>query len=1009
MAFFLYGYLWKRLAQMANGIPSEDELRKREESDRKRNQKASEYQKIWESISSEIFGISGAGFWEKMERSSETMAKLAREANSLKGDLENARLNLGEEIEARMGAIQSSAAALHSNFNAANLAFNSINLSDFRDELDLMSAGPLRDTLDQFDTLEEKFQVLRDLATANGQAIAQYPEGIRASVLESLGMMGDLSNQHEILLNTQREYNRALDDANEKYSKGLNIMGGLNEMSQNLRNSAIKAVFEWDKVANSIQRESGILLSEMSAIDNMNFTSEMARFGMSLREAGQMVGEIGESLQTTSIATKDMALAWGAVSMATGVSTKEVAEMGASLIKLGYSTEQVNEYFEGANSEAKMLGVNSRKVLQSINRNLTKMKAFGFVDGEESLVRMAARAEQLRVNIDDIFDVAERARTIEGAMQMAADLQLAAGSFSNLNPMDLLAAARKGPEELQRLLATMGSDIGRFNKDGTFEIDPIDGDRLRIAAEAVGLNYQDMFSMIERNALDMEKTKFFSGQLDFSKVAGDLEMDPETLRSSFADLFEMDGNGGIKMTTDGEKLLEKVDVQDWRSMNSDQLKDMFKLRKDETKSLEEQATSNMSLRQSMDALVQSLTNSLTIFQPLLEWAAEIVNSINGMFGGAGKAITASLVIAIPLIGKIMARGLSLAFASRIGGGAGSGISSLASGLRTASGIGNQIDRKGLLKFAAALGIIGVATLGFSIAMAKWGGEASMGQMVTAAASLAILGTGVWALSEIAAGIDMGNVLKGALAMGIIGASLIPFAFALNMMGEVNSGAVLASIAFMGIAVLGVMALGSLAVGAWPLLLAGAVALIAIGGMLLLASYSLLVAGEAFEKLASINWEGLSGMGGALMSAAPGMLAFGLASLAFANPLSILGMLAMTGNLALLNTVMNPLAISLDKAATSMEKFVEAMDKMKTVVKDIDTGKLEEMRELADAMSKSARSNVLGNIAEALSNAVSGGSGGSNGGVREIKIKLIGDNGREIKHKILEDTATQSGR
>jgi len=64
-------------------------------------------------------------------------------------------------------------------------------------------------------------------------------------------------------------------------------MGGLNEMSENFRNSMIKGLFEWDKVSNGIQRDSGILLSEMDSVANADFTSGMAEFGMSLADAGQ--------------------------------------------------------------------------------------------------------------------------------------------------------------------------------------------------------------------------------------------------------------------------------------------------------------------------------------------------------------------------------------------------------------------------------------------------------------------------------------------------------------------------------------------------------------------------------------------------------------------------------------------------------------------------------------------------------------------------------------------------
>jgi hypothetical protein len=65
----------------------------------------------------------------------------------------------------------------------------------------------------------------------------------------------------------------------------------------------------------------------------------------------------------------------------------------------------------------------------------------GFAGGEKSLAKMVITAQKLNMNVDEIFDVAKKARTIEGAMEMASELQLAGGSFANINPMDLFAAA----------------------------------------------------------------------------------------------------------------------------------------------------------------------------------------------------------------------------------------------------------------------------------------------------------------------------------------------------------------------------------------------------------------------------------------------------------------------------------------------------------------------------------------------------------------------------------------
>lgn len=990
-----------------------EQLRQINELLAQQNRDASALQRTWQAISAEIFGVSGAGFFEEIERSQEVMEQLAENARLLGEATENAKIDLVGLLETE--------AAMHSLVQASQDAYlNSINLGnsfqdifdggllqDFQDQLDNITDVQLLAVLDNASTLEEKYEIIASLANDGARAIADMGENLRNATLESAGLMDAVSNQAEILSRVQREHVEAIVDANKKTEKGLNILKGWEEAAQNLRAGAIKAAFEWDKVANQIQRDTGIMLSEIGSLRTFELTTEVARFGMSLGEIGQFVGEIGEEMQTTNSAAVDLAQSWAAISMATGISTKETAEIGANLLKMGHSAESVKDYFEMANSEAKFLGVNSRKVLQSINKNLKRMQSFGFNQGEESLAKMAARAEQLRINIDDIFDVAERARTIEGAMQMAADLQLAAGSFSQINPMDLLAASREGPAELQKILSQMGSDIGRF-ENGKFKVDPIDGDRLRIAAEAVGLSYESMFEMIRRGALDVEKTKFFSGKLDFAQIAKDLGMDEDAFRSTFSDMFELDENNNIQITTDGQKLLDKQGIKDFGSLTNQNVTAMFKTKKEEQKNLELQAQSNMDLRKSMDALVASLTNSLTVFQPMIEDLTSFVNWINS--NAAAKWILGTFVAIGPLIGSIIGKAVAFGLAGKFSKSAGAGFSSMAEGLRNAGSIAKSINMKDLAKFALALTVVGTAAVGFSIAMAKWGGEASMGQMATAAGSLAILGAGILLFSKVAGKVSMKDVLVGSLAMTVMGAALIPFAFAAQMMGDVDWLNVLAGVGVATLVVLGITALGALAIAAAPLMLAGAVALAGAGVVMAAAGAGLLVAAIAFERLAEIDWSGFSGMATALATAAPALLAFGLSSLVFANPLNVIGMLAMTGNLALLNTVMTPLADSLEKAADSMDRFVEAMDKMKNVVGGIDTEKLEEMRELADAMAKSAKTNAFANFANAISSAIGGGSSRqSGGGDRTITIKLIGENGREIKHKIVEDTAVQSGR
>lgn len=1006
-------------------MADESKRRSNEEERRKNLDSTERLQEMFQAISQEIFGVSGAAFFDKVERSAEHMASLQQEVKMVSEHLSSAKIEWAEQLHKDLQGSSESIQSIFEGTEVLNKSFQSLTLDElkvFQESLGKISDDHLNDILQQFDTLEEQYIVLNAIQQDNLDALASMPAHIRTQV-SAVGSLvsGTLEwkRLNESVVDAQNKYNTAAKKAQVTHERALTPMKGMLEVSDNLRKNIIKTAFEWDKVSNSIQRESGIMLSNLNGgFSLVNYrtaelTSNAAQFGLKLEDIGKFVGEIGEELRTTNTVTIDLAQQFAAISMATGISSKETAEIASNLIKMGHSSNDVYEYFEETNLQARALGVNSRKVLQDINKNLRRMQSFGFTQGEESLSRMALRAAQLRIEIDEIFDVSEKARSIEGAMEMAAQLQLAGGSFSNIDPGSLLAAARQGPEEMQKILSKMGSDIGRFNEKGEFKVDPIDGDRLRIVAEATGMKYESLFEIIRRNALDAKKVGDVFGDSFFATAAENIDsMDAAMAKSAFSDLLEIK-DGEIVLNEDGKKLLDANDIKDWKSMTSKDLSNIMNARQEQALSLEEQARENMSMRQSMDSLVSSIANTITVFQPIIELFTGFINWINQETGIIGKAIAGAIIGGLSLIGPIMMKAFAISKMGKFFGGAGQGLSGLGKGIGDASNAVASVPVSSILKFGLALAIIGTSVVGFSVAMSQWGGETSLNQMASAAGSLVLLAGGVALMSKVAStGIDMKGVIQGSIAMGIIGASLIPFAFALSMMSDITWPAVIASLTFMGLAIGMIYAMGAVLAGPQiaPLLV-GLGILVGIGGTMMLVAASLLVAGSAFEKLANINWSGFSTMGSALLSAAPGMVAFGIAAMAFANPISLIGILAMAGNLSLLNTVMSPLADNMERAADSMEKFVSQMSQLKSAVKEIDTTKLEEVSKIAEDMSKASRNNAIAGLANSIKEmfSSSNGSANSGGGTRELKIRLFLPNGRELQHKILEDTGLQSGR
>lgn len=895
-------------------------------------------------------------------------------------------------------------------------------------------------------------------------------------------------------IESQTNMNKLVQEQSNQMTNQISISKTLWSMVEKNSGNAIKSIWSGMKQNNQLfkdaQKDFGLMFKgkydQMAAL-----TSKAAEFSMSTKDTLQMMGELGEELKTTD--TQYLASAtehFVAIQKATGVSSKEVTTIAGEMMRAGSSAEDVKSAMEGANKTAKIFGVNTKKVLEGVSKNLDKMRKMGFQGGVESLTKMVAEAERLRLNVDEIFDMGQRARSIEGAMDMAAELQLAGGSFAQVNPMDLLSAARKGPGELQNILKTMGGDIGKFDeKTGEFTFDPVDVDRLQIMADATGVSLDSMQKMIQKNAEDNKKMDFMP-DMQMGEVLGPdgKPLDQDLMNSMLLDAVDVNG----KALEGG--LLDKAGISSLEDLTADQATQLIQKKLDEQATLEEQAKQNQSFDDSITAFKDAVMNLFTVFQPFIDVLTSVVQALNSAPGPI-KFLAAALIGFVAIAPKL-AMGLNMLKgftsgegivgklkgaimgskdggqssiqdsannASKKGGETSksdgkSGLSSLAQGLAKMGGknVLKGIGNTALAGPALALMLPGMPTLGLMIAIGAGGalleagfkalssGIASFGNkkniwkgiaaiavagpalLVFSAALLPLalmipIGLGgvliVAAFQALSTGLSiLGNnfssVAKGAIALILVGASLIPFAIAAQIMTGVDWLSVLAGVGVLALVVLGLMGLGALLMGPQILfLLLGVATLIMVGAALLIASVGLLAAGVAFQKLAEVNWEGISGMGSALMSSVPGLIAFSLASMMFLNPLTLLGMFAMIGTLGTLALVMIPLGASLVMAADGMDRFADGLTKLQAAANSLDLEKLEMLKDLSWSM---AMAGMLGGgmgdqiqkIAEALAALTKTSGGGGGGGTKKIEINLK-LNGRDMQSIIVDDTSIVS--
>lgn len=967
--------------------------------------------KVWTSVTEQLFGLGQSAFFDKLEHSEDYVQQLNSELQQAKENIDKLGVTLDKSFNTALNALP---AGFEEKLFKQIDKFVSVKSPEMGAALRAaMETGNLTDYIKDFG--EEGVEVFKKLIKGKHGA---------TELRRLLGKEDGMVKQMQDMVENAKDLHVELEKDGQEFMSWKNTLGEIGRiMTEDFKFANIKnSLMDFDQTLAETQRDTGIAFKDNS-LAFTDLTVQSARFGLSVKETSELMGKLGAGLRTTdfgilSKAAEDMA----AISKATGISIDDIGELGSQMMLFGKTSEDVSKFAEDTMKSAQNFGVNGKKIMSDIAKNLPKFRQMGFQGGEQSLKRMAIQAERLGQNIDEIFDVAKRARTIQGAMDMAAELQLAGGSFANINPMDLLSAARKGPEELQKILSQMGGDIGKFNAaTGEMAFDAVDFDRMQMVADATGMSVDSLQKQITKTAQDNQKLSLLPpGMFD--------GLSPEE-QAFIANSMKMKDGKLVDFGIDG--------VDDISKLTKEQISAAMDKANADKKTLAQQAEENMSFQESVSALKTAVMNIFTYLEPLVKSLTSFIQTLSeglSKLPSWGKMLVAGIVGAGALLfgfakqwasgfafgkgqnaamqgggffksltgmfgkgSKIPGAGKSLVPESvgkmPTGTGPGGFLGSLALGIKSFG----KISPADLLKFAAAMTIIGAGLIGFTYAIASIGGEASLAQLGTAGASLVLLGGSLWLMSKLMSKTDIGGVLKGSLAMAILGLSLIPFAMAAQMFQQTDWETFAKMALVMVGGILALMGIGALLSGPQALLfIIGAAALAAAGLSLMLFGAAMNVAAGGFAKMAAIDWNSFGNMGTALMSIVPGLLALGGVGL-FALP----GLFMMTGVLAGLGAVMVVLAPALSMASQSMVKMAEGIDKLKEAVKGLDTAKLEDLSETAEKLASASAINAL---AGAI-NSISGGGGGG-GKPQTIKIEPININlklnGRQLQDIIVTD-------
>jgi len=624
----------------------------------------------------------------------------------------------------------------------------------------------------------------------------------------------------------------------------------------------------------------------------------VTRLGGSIADIqGVMQGYADETGRARALSS-DMVKDITAIGKGTGLGIEQAAKLGAQFELMGYDAKGTMDYVQGVVDTSERMGVNTTKVLKNVNDNFKKLNTYTFQQGVKGFAQMAMYAEKFKIDIGQALNAADVARSLEGAIDLAAQLQVMGGEFAKTDPFEMLFLSRNDPAKFTEKIADMTKGVVSFRKmaDGSFEkyISPADRDRLAAVAKSMGMEASALTEIAERQA-EIQKMRQEMGGLGLSgeqkeAIEGAAFYNKET------------GKFQVKLAD------TMINIKDLTHEQAKKFENEQVLLKDRAK---QAMTFDETFKATINSLKTALLPLLKNINGVLTWLSPSVDKLGEISGKGG-----GLMKAVLLLGGTVAGLKGAAFLMN------KGVSNWISTGSAFKGVGGKAATGGIRGFLgggskAAAGAV-TNTTGSAAAGVKGGGLNALGKGVGIGAAGAGMGAGIMLAA------------KGLSELADSMAKLTPEQ-AKSLERIAITMAITFPVAAVGIALAGTAAsagaLGFLALGA---------AFVGIGFGIKLATTGI---GKMGEGLAKLNESG-GGAGKELLSVAGGVAAITLAMGAG----GLISMFAFNKSLS-----------KMSKNSSGIEKIGAAFANIQTVL----SGTKEDFLAVENAIASIGNSNVRG--------------------------------------------------
>lgn len=349
---------------------------------------------------------------------------------------------------------------------------------------------------------------------------------------------------------------------------------------KNVGDVAAKSWEKADQAAYNYGKRLGATAAQVRGLrdDIIKLNDASAKFGINygktldevIKLQSDFASAVGRSIRLTNDQLKDIA------ALSAVVGDDMAVKFTAQLENFGLSTTQAGQMMTQMFNKSVKQGISLEVYAKNVTEHLNKAQQYTFKRGVEGLAAMAEKAAKMKMDMEQAFRLAEKASTVESAVDVSAQLQVLGGEFTQFaDPLALLHDSLLDVEGLNDRLAGLVSRMGYFDKNtGQIQIAAQDKIRLKTAANAMGVDYNALIESATHQAKRNEIEAQMSGLGNIPEQYKELLMNTAQFQNGVAGIRGADGTFKKLASLNGNDL--KMLAENSKS-DSDNIRDIARM------------------------------------------------------------------------------------------------------------------------------------------------------------------------------------------------------------------------------------------------------------------------------------------------------------------------------------------------------------------------------------------------------------------------------------------------